>query len=128
LRLPHDRNIIVSVHNYDPFPFTHQGVEWMPQFPAGPTCCDAKQRKQITDALDAARRYNESTGYPVYLGEFGTYHKADVNSRAAYARIVRDEAEKRGIGWAYWAFASDFGMYDAPTNKWIDPIRHALLD
>ena len=27
LRLPPDRNLIVSIHNYDPFPFTHQGVE-----------------------------------------------------------------------------------------------------
>src|SRR5438874_2540930 len=57
LRLPPDRNIIVSIHNYDPFPFTHQGVDYMPQYPVGPTCCDAKQRRQITDALDAARRW-----------------------------------------------------------------------
>jgi endoglucanase len=128
LRLPRDRNLIVSVHNYDPFPFTHGGVEWMPQFPPGLTCCDAKQRQQIADALETARRYNEQTGYPVYLGEFGTYYKAEPKSRATYARIVRDEAEKRGIGWAYWNFASDFGMYDAPSNTWVDAIRHALLD
>jgi endoglucanase len=129
LRLPADRNLIVSIHNYDPFPFTHQGVEYLAKpFPVGTPCCDAGQRKAITDALDAAQRWNRQTGYPVHLGEFGTYEKVDVKSREAYARIVRDEAERRGIGWTYWQFASDFGMYDTKTGSWIEPIRRALLD
>jgi len=131
LRLPRDRNIIVAIHNYDPFPFTHQGVDFMPQhhLPVGPTCCDAAQRKTIADALEAARRWNESSGYPVHLGEFGTYEKADLKSRAAYARIVREEAERRGMGWAYWELASpSFGMYSPKTGEWVEPIRRALLD
>jgi endoglucanase len=128
LRLPNDRNIIVMVHNYDPFPFTHQGVDYMPQYPAGPTCCDAKQRKQITEALDAARRWSDKSGYPVYLGEWGSHDKGDMRSREAYTRFVRDEAERRGIGWAYWEFASTFGVYSPKSNTWIEPIRRALLD
>ena len=80
------------------------------------------------EALDAARRWNEMTGYPVYLGEFGAYEKADMKSRAAYTRIVRDEAEKRGIGWAYWEFASSFGVWSPKTHAWIEPLRSALLD
>jgi endoglucanase len=128
LRLPRDRNLIVAIHNYDPFPFTHQGVDFMPQFPPGPTCCDAAQRKTIVDALEVARRWNESSGYPVHLGEFGTYEKADMKSRETYTRIVRDEAERRGIGWAYWEFATSFGMYSPKTGDWVEPIRRALLD
>lgn len=128
LRLPADRNIIVMVHNYDPFAFTHQGVDFMPQYPVGPTCCDAKQRRQIADALDAARRWSDNSGYPVYLGEWGSHDKADMRSREAYTRIVRDEAERRGIGWAYWEFASSFGVYSPKSNTWIEPIRRALLD
>jgi endoglucanase len=129
LRLPQDRHLIVAIHNYDPFNFTHQGVEWLPQhFPAGTKCCDAKQQKAIEDALDTATRWSKQSGYPLHLGEFGTYHLADVDSRGNYARIVRDEAEKRGIGWTYWEFASSFGMYSPETGTWIEPIRHALLD
>lgn len=128
LRIPADRNLIIMVHNYDPFPFTHQGIEWMPQFPVGPTCCDDKQRKQVADAMETARKWNEVTGYPVYLGEFGAYEKADMKSRAAYTRIVRDEAEKHGIGWAYWEFASSFGVFSPKTNAWVEPIRSALFD
>ncbi len=129
LRLPPDRNLIVSIHNYDPFNFTHQGVEWLPQhFPAGTRCCDAAQRKTIADVLETARRWGAANGYPLYLGEFGTVDKADVESRAAYARAVRDEAERRGIPWAYWMFTSDFGIYSAQTGQWLEPVRRALLD
>jgi endoglucanase len=128
LRVPADRNIIVSIHNYDPFPFTHQGIDYMPQFPAGPKCCDAGQRKQITDALDNAVRWNQATGYPLHLGEFGTYEKADMNSRVAYTRFARDEIEKRGIGWTYWEFGSNFGVFSPKTGQWVEPIRRALLD
>ena len=130
LRLPPDRNLIVAIHNYDPFPFTHQGVEHLATpFPVGATCCDAAQRKAVKDALDTARKWSQEKGYPLHLGEFGTHHVADIKSREAYARMVRDEAERRGIGWTYWEFASpSFGMYSPKTNSWIEPIRRALLD
>jgi endoglucanase len=129
LRLPPDRNLIVAIHNYDPFPFTHQGVMHLPKpFPTGTTCCDAVQRKSITDALDEARRWNQEHGYPLHLGEFGAYNAADMASRETYTRLMRDEAERRGIGWAYWEFASEFGVYSPETGAWVEPIRRALLD
>jgi endoglucanase len=129
LRLPHDRNLIVSIHNYDPFNFTHQGVEYLAHpFPTGTHCCDAAQRKMITDALDAAVKWSRDQGYPLHLGEFGTYEAVDMPSREAYARLVRDEAERRGIGWTYWEFASSFGIYSPKTGQWVEPLKRALLD
>jgi endoglucanase len=65
----------------------------------------------------------------VHLGEFGAYRAGDLASRAAYARLVRDEAERRGIGWAWWEWASDFsGVYDPARKAWVEPLRRALLD
>jgi endoglucanase len=129
LRVPSDRNLIVTIHNYDPFNFTHQGADWLAKpFPTGTPCCDAAQRQQIVNALDNARRWSMSNGYPLYLGEWGSYEAADMKSREAYTRLVRDEAEKRGIPWAYWEFASTFGVYSPKTGEWVEPIRRALLD
>ena len=129
LRLPPDRNLIVSIHNYDPFNFTHQGIDYLPHpFPTGTTCCDATQRKMVTDVLDAAAKWGRDNGYPLHLGEFGAYEAADLKSRAEYARLVRDAAERRGIGWAYWEFASNFGIYSPKTGQWVEPLRRALLD
>lgn len=129
LRVPADRNLIVSIHNYDPFEFTHQGVEHLARpMPTGKTCCDAAQRQAIADAMETARKWSVATGYPLYLGEFGSYEKADMESRAAYTRIVRDEAERRGIPWAFWEFASSFGVWSPKTGQWVEPLRKALLD
>jgi endoglucanase len=129
LRMPNDRNLIVAFHNYDPFPFTHQGIDYLAKpHPVGTTCCDAQQRKQLTDALDTARQWSQARGYPLHLGEFGAFEKADMKSRETYTRMVRDEAERRGIGWTYWEFASNFGVYSPKTGAWVEPIRRALLD
>lgn len=129
LRVPADRNLIVSFHNYDPFDFTHQGVEHLARpMPTGTRCCDAGQRGRIADALETARRWSVASGYPLHLGEFGSYHKADLQSRATYTRIVREEAERRGIPWAVWEYGSDFGVWSPETGQWVEPLRRALLD
>lgn len=128
LVLPADRNVIVGFHNYDPFTFTHQGLEHLPQFPKGPICCTARNHTAIIEALDTARRWNQKTGYPMHFGEFGSNDIADIESREVYTRIVRDEAESRGFGWTYWEFASGFGVYDTKKSDWIKPIRRALMD
>lgn len=41
LELPSDPNLIVSVHFYSPFPFTHQGADWVDPVPATPATFDA---------------------------------------------------------------------------------------
>lgn len=130
LRLPRDANLIASIHSYDPFDFTHQGVPWRPQvLPTGQACCSEAQRAQVARALDDAVRWSRAQGVPLHLGEFGAYRAGDLASRAAYARLVRDEAERRGIGWAWWELASDFsGVWDPAAGRWVEPLRRALLD
>ncbi len=130
LSLPPDRHLLVAIHTYDPFEFTHQAVPWrQPVLPAGVRCCEPAQRLQITQPLDDAMTWNRRHGVPLHLGEFGAYQEADMASRAAYARMVREEAERRGMGWAWWELASDFsGLYDPQAGTWREPLMRALLD
>lgn len=130
LRMPADRNLILAIHNYEPLGFTHQGVRWIVMAqPVGTSCCDDAQKKLIVNGLDAAKRWSDANGYPVHLGEFGTVQEAPMPSREAYARFVRDAAEARGFGWTYWEFASSsFGVYAPKANRWVEPLRRALLD
>ena len=129
LRMPADSNLILALHTYDPLGYTHQGVRWIAVAqPVGTTCCDEPQRKSITTVLDAAKRWSDSNGFPVHVGEFGTVAVAPLDSREAYTRFIRHEMEARGFSWAYWEFASSMGVYDPKANAWIEPVRKALLD
>lgn len=45
----------------------------------------------------------------------------------AYTRTVRDSMAARGLTWAYWEFASGFGIYDQPSSTWKTELRDALF-
>ncbi|HEX9109383.1 MAG TPA: glycoside hydrolase family 5 protein [Longimicrobiales bacterium] len=128
LRLPNDANLIVTVHNYSPFNFTHQGAEWVsPVLPLGVTCCSAAQQNELAAPLETARKWAAANDYPVYLGEFGAYQKADMTSRVRFTRLMRDAAESRGITWGYWEMAAGFGVYDPAAHTFRVGLRDALL-
>ena len=125
LKLPNDANLIATVHNYAPFTFTHQGAEWVsPVLPVGVTCCSAAQEAELTAPLDIAKAWSVATRYPVYVGEFGAYSKADDGSRIDFNRKMRQAMEARGMTWGYWEFAAGFGVYDPATLSF----RQSLLD
>lgn len=48
-------------------------------------------------------------------------------SRIRYVSFVARQAERMGWSWAYWQFDSDFIVYDIPNERWIIPIRDALI-
>lgn len=125
LRMPNDANLIATVHDYNPFPFTHQGAEWVsPVLPVGVTCCSAAQEAEMTAPLDVAKAWSAAKRYPIYVGEFGAYSKADDASRVDFNRKMRQAMEGRGMTWSYWEFAAGFGVYD-PVKL---TFRQGLLD
>ncbi len=128
LRLPNDANLIVTFHNYEPFRFTHQGAEWVsPVLPTGVTCCTASQQAEAIAPLTMAKAWSDARRYPIFLGEFGAYSKADMTSRVNFTRLVRDQAEARSISWSYWELAHGFGIYDPVAHLWRTPLKDALL-
>ena len=125
-----DKNIIVTFHFYAPFEFTHQGAEWVhPPPPVGKEWLGTEtERRQITSLLDTAVKWSKEHGnIPLFLGEFGAYWKADMNSRVRWTYFVAREAERRGIPWCYWEFCAGFGAYDPKERKWREPLLYALI-
>ncbi len=126
-----DRNIIVSVHYYDPSQFTHQGAEWVGEKSKewlGTTWTGEKRQKQeikhnFKRAADWAKKHNR----PISLGEFGAYEKADMDSRAAWTAYVAKTAIENGWSFHYWEFCSGFGAFDQEKNAWKEPLLKALI-
>jgi endoglucanase len=131
LKLPDDPNLFVTVHYYSPFEFTHQGAEWAPPKVRDHTGVTWVGNEAQTAALrkdfDAAAQWAKENHRPIYLGEFGSYSKADMDSRAGWTRAVVHEAEARGFSWAYWEFGSGFGAYDRDKKQWRQPLLDALM-
>jgi endoglucanase len=128
-----DRNIIVTIHYYFPLEFTHQGADWItkgdPNTWMGTkwTGTEAEQ-KAVTDQFDIAAAWGKEHNRPINLGEFGSYKKADMDSRARWTKFIADSAIERGMSFDYWEFcASEFGAYDQQTKSWRKPLLDALI-
>jgi len=125
-----DRNILVTFHYYEPFHFTHQGAAWSPatrDLHGIPFTADDEAR--IARDFDTVAAWSKANDRPILLGEFGAYDGSGtpIADRARYALTVRKAAEARGMPWAYWQFDSDFVVYDIDHDRWVEPIRRALV-
>jgi endoglucanase len=131
LELPeNDHQLIVTFHYYEPFQFTHQGASWAKGSAAwrgrkwtGST----DELKRLRDDFDKAAAWGKKHNRPIFLGEFGAYSAADIESRARWTATIVREAESRGFGFAYWEFGSGFGAYDPRIGQWNKPLVEALV-
>ena len=127
---PNDPNLILSVHYYDPFNFTHQGADWAgnkDKYIGTKWENLVWERDQIIADFDYAIKWSKEKNIPLHVGEFGAYEKADMESRARWTTYLARYFESQGLSWAYWEFSAGFGIYDPTTNTFKTPLVNALL-
>jgi len=125
-----DRNIIVTVHYYEPLAFTHQGASWTTpslEGKTGVTWGTPAERAAIGHDLDRVADWARLHDRPILIGEFGAFDKGDMASRAAWTSTVARAAEARGFAWCYWQFDSNFLAFDVARGDWVAPIHDALV-
>lgn len=131
LTLPADDNLIVTVHNYNPFEFTHQGAPWgdakVKNIKDKRWTGSEAELKAMRKELDQAAEWGKKNHRPIYLGEFGAFEKAPMESRIRWTAAIAREAEARGFSWAYWEFGSGFGVYDIKKKAWRPELLKALV-
>ena len=134
LNLPDDDRLIATVHYYEPNDVTFQGdpnnvvagkdysvitnVRW-----TGTT----QEMSYLETRLKTAKSWADAHNVPLFLGEFGVNIKAPAATRVKWTSAVASEADKFGISYSYWEFASDFVIYNLSTGKWNTDMLHALL-
>ena len=130
LDLPeNDRHIVVTVHYYAPMTFTHQGASWVESTRnlSGIHWGSDEEMAKLVHDFDGVEAWGEAHHRPIFLGEFGSYDKAGMDSRVRYTSAVARVAEAHGFAWAYWQFDSDFIAYDIDRGEWVRPILDALV-
>jgi endoglucanase len=134
LELPaNDNNIIVTVHHYLPLEFTHQGAEWVnwdnPSKWMGTKWMGTdEEKKAMTDTFDIGAAWSKKHNRPLNLGEFGSYEKADMESRVRWTKFIADTAVERGMSFHYWEFcANGFGIYSPAKKEWRRPLLDAII-
>ena len=127
---PNDPNLILSIHYYDPFNFTHQGADWAgnkDKYIGTKWENLAWEREQVISDFAYAIKWAKEKNIPLHVGEFGAYEKADMESRARWTNFLARYFESQGLSWAYWEFSAGFGIYDPVTNSYKTPLVNALL-
>ncbi len=129
LQLPSgDNHIILTVHYYVPFRFTHQD-SWVEESAAwkGITWDDTEgEREMLKQSFQLVKKISAETGIPVHIGEFGSYENADADSRARYAAFSSKWFREEGFSCTYWGFTGNFGIYDAETKTYKQSLLDAL--
>ena len=130
LQIPDDQNIILTVHYYNPFQFTHQGAEWSSGSAAwmGTKWNDSDTEREVVQQEFAPLvAVSKQHNIPVHIGEFGAYSKADETSRKKWTTYLSRYMETLNWSWAYWEFSAGFGIYNPGTKKLNQFLVDALL-
>lgn len=130
LQLPDDDNIILTVHYYNPFRFTHQGAEWVDGSDAwlGTEWNDSETERMVVEQEFAPLVAFEKTHHiPVHIGEFGAYNKAKMFYRKKWTTYISRYLETLNWSWAYWEFSAGFGIYNPTTKVLNQDLVDALL-
>ena len=131
LKLPEDKNMILSIHYYNPFQFTHQGAEWVGTNASswlGTKWEDLDlERNQVESEFSGLKTFQKQYNIPVNIGEFGAYSKADIASRNKWTTFLARWFELQGYSWNYWEFSAGFGIYDPATSTYKQSLVDALI-
>jgi endoglucanase len=101
---------------------------WIDSYNSQPIASNANGPNAIFDYFKVVEAYIKASKRRVYLGEFGVTDNADPKSREVWLRIVRQEAEKRKIGWAIWDDGGKFRALNVALGTWVAPIHAGLFE
>ncbi|MGB5823991.1 MAG: glycoside hydrolase family 5 protein [Proteocatella sp.] len=120
--LPEDERLILTVHGYKPYDFTHNKK--------GTSSWERKNindTKEIDEMMSNLDYYFIKKGIPVIIGEFGAIDKENLASRIAYTRYYVSRARSNNIMCIWWDDGwkqypkGQFGILDRYENKLMYP-------
>ncbi|WP_236704555.1 glycoside hydrolase family 5 protein [Sphingomonas sp. HT-1] len=129
LQLPDDPRLVVTIHTYDPFDFTHQNATWLAPGrvpPLGRSFGSAADLRELDANLAAVRAYMQRTGRQVFVGEYGANDDPGVPlaQRILYYGTVSAAYASIGVQSCAWAYANTFRLRDGAS--WLPGMMEAI--
>ncbi|WP_237709211.1 glycoside hydrolase family 5 protein [Sphingomonas elodea] len=129
LQLPDDPRLVVTIHTYDPFDFTHQNATWLaplPVPPLGRTFGSAADYRGLDANLATVRAYMRTTGRQVFVGEYGATDDPGVPlaQRILYYGTISSAYASIGVQSCAWAYANTFKLRDG--GGWLPGMTEAI--
>ncbi len=129
LIIPDDENIIVTVHTYKPYGFTHDENStevW--------ASSNAEDTLEIDTIIADLRTRFIDNGIPVIIGEFGAIDKNNTEFRVEYTKYFVSEARRNNMMCIWWDDGGReekkerFAIFDRYNNEFFFPeIAEAIL-
>lgn len=131
LKLPKDKRLIATIHYYEPNNVTFQGNPYHEGYANLSNVTwngTSEEMAYLSSRLTTAKAWADENHVPLFLGEFGISNVAPVDTRISWTLAVASEAHALGISYAYWEFASGFGIYDLTTSSWNEDMVNAIIN
>lgn len=130
LKVPRDKNLIVTFHYYEPDDFTFQGNEYHGGYKkklGAKWNGTEEELSVIRNKFEIAKKWSKANKIGVFVGEFGAEKKAEEPYRKMWTGAVRKKADEDYFAWGYWELCSDFGIYDSKTGQWDRDMLSQLI-
>jgi endoglucanase len=142
-----DKNVVYTIHIYDPLAFTHQGATWVGEqfkqikgltYPAIARNCEEVKIKVLEQFKYAVNEYCQKKwnrfqqeenikqalnwankyGVKLWVGETGVYPDfAPPGSAEIYLRDIRLILEKYQVGWSIWEYVNWLKRFESPSMR-----------
>ena len=127
-----DHNLIVTIHYYEPFNFTHQSAFWIPQTKGleNQRWGSAHDHAKAADDFNKLAAWAKRNRRPINVGEYGAYMKGPLDDRVAWVATVVQLSDLHGFSKIYWPFSFDKDEVDptALRKAWgEDAVLKAVL-
>ena len=128
LELPDDPYIVPTIHDYDPFEFTHQGATFIRPAPPpfGRSFGGAADVAKIEGNLEKVRAYMVRTGRVPFVGEYGAIETVPVGQRIAWYRATSSSFASIGVATCAWGYRNAFPLWR--DGNWKPGLVEAISD
>jgi endoglucanase len=117
MTIPDDPYLIGSFHSYDPWPFGLEGTG---------TFGSAADLQTLENKFIKVKNWSNTSGVPIFLGEFACHRDADYNSRMKHYRAYVNLALKYGFTFCSWDDGGNFQVMLRNSRTWNE-IKDILI-